>query len=63
MRYLLMNGNRVANVVVWDGETDWVAPDGVDVLVAPDGVGPGWTLDGNVWVAPPPPPAAEEDES
>ena len=50
MRYLLMSGNRVANVVVWDGETDWVAP---------DGVGPGWTYDDGTFT---PPPAPEIDE-
>jgi hypothetical protein len=59
MRYLLMSGNRVANVVVWDGETDWVAPNGVNVLVAPDGVGPGWTYDDGQFT---PPPAPEIDE-
>jgi hypothetical protein len=52
MRYLLMQGNRVANIVAWDGETDWAAPNDVDVMLAPDGVGIGWTVVGGEWTEP-----------
>lgn len=59
MRYLIMDGNRVANVVVWDGETPWQhdAP----VEPAPDGVGPGFTRNPDGSWTPPPPPEPEPE--
>jgi len=59
MRYALINADGlVVNAIVWDGETEYTAPDGLTVVAIPDGVGggPGWTYTGGDWVAPPRPP-------
>ncbi len=53
--YLVIKDNTVINTVVWDGESDWNAPEGTTVLVAPAGVGIGWTKSGSNWIAPEPP--------
>lgn len=50
-RYALMDGDTVANVILWDGETPY-PPEAVAV---PDDVGIGWTRDGDTWTAPPAP--------
>jgi len=57
MKYALINADGlVVNAIVWDGQTDYTAPDGLAVVAIPDGVGagPGWTYDGANWIAPPP---------
>ena len=57
MRYALINADGlVVNAIVWDGQTEYNAADGLTVVAVPDGVGagPGWTYDGTNWVAPPP---------
>lgn len=59
--YLVIKDNTVINTVVWDGESDWAAPEGTTVLVAPAGVGIGWTKSGSNWIAPEPAPAPAED--
>ena len=56
MKYALVDADGlVVNVIVWDGETEYTAPDGLTVVAVPDGVGggPDWTYDGTNWVAPP----------
>ena len=59
--YLVIKDEQLINTVVWDGESDWTAPEGTTVELAPPHVGIGWTrVDGN-WVAPEPPPAPVED--
>jgi len=61
MRYALINADGlVVNAIVWDGQTEYSAADGLTVVAVPDGVGagPGWTYDGSDWIAPPP---SEED--
>ena len=59
--YLVIKDNTVINTVVWDGVSDWTAPEGTTVELAPDHVGIGWTrVDGN-WIAPEPPPAPTPD--
>jgi len=61
MRYALINADGlVVNAIVWDGQTEYNAADGLTVVAVPDGVGagPGWTYDGSDWIAPPP---SEED--
>lgn len=63
MRYALINADGlVVNAIVWDGQTEYNAPDGLTVVAVPDGVGggPGWTYDGTNWIAPPP---AEDEEN
>jgi hypothetical protein len=59
--YLVIKDNTVINTVVWDGESDWTAPEGTTTMVAPAGVGIGWTKSGSNWIAPEPPPAPAED--
>ncbi len=59
--YLVIKDNTVINTVVWDGESDWAAPEGTTTMVAPAGVGIGWTKSGSNWIAPEPPAPAPED--
>jgi len=59
--YLVIKNNEVINTVLWDGESDWTAPEGTTTMVAPAGVGIGWTKSGSNWVAPEPPAAPAED--
>ena len=59
--YLVIKDNTVINTILWDGESDWAAPEGTTVLVAPAGVGIGWTKSGSNWIAPEPAPAPAED--
>jgi hypothetical protein len=52
-RYALVQDDRVVNVVLWDGETDYT-PNGELVALADDSpVGPGWSRVKGEWVAPP----------
>lgn len=51
MRYAILDGNAVVNVVLWDGETPLEGSEHF-VPVGPE-VGPGWTRDGDQWVPPP----------
>ena len=52
MRYAMMNDNEVVNVALWDGETPW-EPD-CEIVALDDGspVGPGWSLEGEEFIAP-----------
>ncbi len=59
--YLVIKDNKVINAVVWDGESDWTAPEGTTTVIAPAGVGIGWTKSGSNWIAPEPSPAPAED--
>ena len=59
--YLILKDNTVINTVVWDGESDWTAPEGTTVELAPSGVGIGWTRVAGNWVAPEPPTPPAED--
>ena len=59
--YLVIKDNKVINAVVWDGESDWTAPEGTTVQIAPTGVGIGWTKSGSNWIAPEPPTPPAED--
>ena len=59
--YLVIKDNTVINAVVWDGESDWTAPEGTTVQIAPTGVGIGWTKSGSNWIAPEPPTPPAED--
>lgn len=43
MRYAIVNGTDVVNVIVWDGEEEYVPPEGYFVVPAPDEVSVGWT--------------------
>ena len=59
--YLILKDNTVINTVLWDGESDWTAPEGTTVQIAPTGVGIGWTKSGSNWIAPEPPTPPAED--
>ena len=59
--YLVIKDNKVINAVIWDGESDWTAPEGTTVELAPSGVGIGWTRVAGNWVAPEPPTPPAED--
>lgn len=59
--YFVIKDNKVINTVVWDGESDWSAPEGTTLVDAVDGIGIGWTKVGANWVAPEPPAPAPED--
>ena len=50
--YLVIKDNEVINTVLWDGESDWAAPEGTTTVIAPAGVGIGWTKSGSNWIAP-----------
>jgi hypothetical protein len=57
MRWALVDADgSVTGVILWDGQTEYTAPDGLTLVKVPDGVraGPGWTYDGTNWIAPPP---------
>jgi len=59
--YLIIKQNEVINTVLWDGVSDWTAPDGTTAILAPEGVWIGWTLVDGDWVAPQPPAPEPED--
>lgn len=52
MTYVILEGEDVVNVIVWDGETPY-DPENGRVREAPDGVGIGWKRIDGEWVAPP----------
>ena len=61
--YLVIKDNTVINTVLWDGESDWTAPEGTTTVIAPDDVpiNIGWTKSGSNWIAPEPAPAPTPD--
>ena len=59
--YLVIKDNTVINTILWDGESDWTAPEGTTTMVSPAGVGLGHTKSGSNWIAPEPAPAPTPD--
>ena len=59
--YLIVKDNKVINTVLWDGESDWTAPEGTTAVIAPEGVGIGWTKSGSNWIVPEPPAPPEPE--
>jgi hypothetical protein len=55
-RYAHLEGDLVINVSLWDGVSDWNPGCEIVELADDSPVGPGWTREGNDWVAPPPTP-------
>jgi hypothetical protein len=53
-RYLVIENDLVTNVVVWDGESEWIAPDGAVIEQAEDHIGIGWRKVDGQWIAPEP---------
>jgi hypothetical protein len=59
MRYAHVINNKVVNVSLWDGTTEWTPDDGSVVpypLEDDSPVGPGWQFVDGEWVAPEPEP-------
>jgi hypothetical protein len=52
MRYAIVSGSLVVNVVLWDGVSDWTPSDGCEAVSCGDTVGPGWTYDGVEFATP-----------
>jgi hypothetical protein len=51
----------VLNTCVWDGQTLWLNDIAEGVVVeCPDIVGPGWTVDGDLWLPPSPVPEVDQ---
>jgi hypothetical protein len=50
--YLVIKDDKVVNIVVWDGVSEWMPPVGTTVQLAPEGVGIGWVSANGEWVAP-----------
>lgn len=52
MRFAIISNAEVVNIVLWDGVSDWAAPEGCEAVSCGDTVGPGWTYDGETFTAP-----------
>ena len=55
MRYAVVRDGKVCNVILWDGEEDYVAEDDVELHEVPEEVSIGWSYNGTSWTAPEPP--------
>ncbi|QWS69687.1 hypothetical protein SEA_WILLIAMSTRONG_20 [Microbacterium phage WilliamStrong] len=53
MRYALVKDNVACNVILWDGDEEYEAPEGYEVVPVDDQVSAGWVLEGHTWTAPP----------
>jgi hypothetical protein len=60
--YALIRDGIVENITTWDGQTDWKPDDGFTLVEydPSDGVGVGWTYEGDGFVDPNPPLTYEE---
>jgi hypothetical protein len=38
MRYAVLRGSKVENVIAWDGVTPWAPPEGCVAVLDPDGI-------------------------
>jgi hypothetical protein len=56
MRYAIVDGSDVINVIEWNGEEEYEAPEGMLVLSAPEEVSVGWKVSSDGWVPPVSPP-------
>ncbi len=54
MRWAIVIGGVVDNVVLWDGSASWAPPAGSDAVALADGqaCGIGWTYDGTTFAEP-----------
>jgi hypothetical protein len=52
--YAIVENGIVTNTIVWDGESEWVPPEGVSVVEVPSDTvaGPGFSYSGGKFVAP-----------
>ena len=53
MKHAIIENNKVINVTLWDGVTEWSPPEGTIAVSCSDEVGPEWTYDGTNFIAPP----------
>lgn len=64
MQYAIIEGDKVVNVAVWDGKTEWEPDEGLKVIniadISPQ-PGIGWTFDGTNFIAPPQPEKSKEE--
>lgn len=60
--YAVINGSDVVNTVLWDGEDEWVPPEGQTAELIPAGqiVGIGWKYQAGVFFNPNPPVEPED---
>lgn len=64
MRFAILAGGVVVNVVEWDGlMTTWSPPSGQTAVSVQTGVAIGWTYDGNNFIAPGQPPLTPEQQA
>jgi len=59
----VIKNEEVINTVIWDGVSDWAAPEETTVELAPENVGIGWTRVDGVWTQPAPDPISEEQQN
>lgn len=58
MRFAVVNGIEVTNVIVWDGEQEYEVQEDLVELPLDSPVGPGWTRVEGEWI----PPYVEADQ-
>lgn len=49
----MVDNGTVVNVILWDGESEFECEGDLIPLDDDATVGPGWTLEGDAWIAPP----------
>ena len=61
-RWAHIKAGVVDNISLWDGDISrWPPPSDVQMVVAPDHIGVGWSYDGVDWTAPVPAPEPEPE--
>ena len=61
-KFAIIQDGLVVNMVEWEEDSEWEAPEGCTVFEAPETVGIGWSVVDNEWVAPPAPDPAPQPE-
>lgn len=55
MEYLIIKDNTIANVILWDGKSEWAPPEDHEVEPRVGDEWVGWTRIDGVWANPNPP--------
>jgi hypothetical protein len=50
--YAVLDGEDVTNIILWDSEDEYEAPEGLTVILAPEDVSIGWKRSLDEWIAP-----------